>query len=76
MTQDEINTLFSITISIHQDKFFGKGERIDRNIVQEWVARQLATNLEIYTIPIGSSWGVLTTKEKYEEYWSKFSKLK
>lgn len=76
MTQNELNTIFSITISIHENKFFGNDSRIDREIVQEWVAKQIAISLEIFTIPIGSSWGVITTEDKYKEYWSKNSKLK
>lgn len=65
MTQDEINLLFAITITIHEDDWFGQRKNArDREETQEWVAQKLAER-EIYTIPIASSWGMLTTKEKY-----------
>ena len=75
MTQKEIDTIFSITITIHENKFFGEGKRIDREIVQEWTARQLAIMHEIYTIPCGSSWGVIVSEETYNNYWKENTKL-
>ena len=75
MTQEEINILFSITITLHEHKFFGEGKRANREMVQEWVARQIAVMHEIYTVPCGSSWGVITTKDRYDKYWEEHSKL-
>ena len=43
MTQEEINALYSLTISIHQNEWFGNTtKRRSRDEVQEWVAKQLA----------------------------------
>lgn len=76
MTQEEINVLYHITISIHEDEWFGKRKKQrDREEVQEWVSKQLALNLGIYTTPCGMSWGVLTTKEHFDEYWKEHSKV-
>lgn len=70
MTQEEIDTLYSITIILHEDKYFGKRKKpLQRELVQKWVAEQLAKTLNIYTVPCGMSWGVLTTKEHFDEYW-------
>lgn len=75
MTQKEIDVIFNITILIHEDKsftrksIFGRSKRADRELVQAWVAKMLAETLEIYTVPSGMSWGVLTSKERYEEYY-------
>lgn len=80
MTQEEINIIYNITILIHEDEWFKckktksiwnifrRQKRRDREEVQKWVARQLA-DIEIYTIPCGSSWGVTTTKEEFDNYW-------
>ena len=77
MTQEEINVLYSITITIHQEEWFGKRKKpMDRDKVQEWVAKQLAEALDIYTIPQGMSWGVLVDKKTFDEYWKENSKLK
>lgn len=77
MTQEEIDVLFSITITIHENEWFGKGKkRRDRNEVQRWVAQKLANALGTYTIPVGSSWGTLVPKFKFDEYWKEHSKLK
>jgi hypothetical protein len=71
MTQEEVNILYELTIIIHEDKWFGKRKSPrDREEVQKWVTMQLANNLNIYTTPCGSSWGVLTTKENFDKYWS------
>lgn len=85
MDNKEINLLFNLTILIHEDKWFednkSKGwfsnnkPRRSREEVQEWVAKQLAKNLQIYTIPCGMSWGVLTDKEQFDEYWKENSKI-
>lgn len=70
MTQKNIDAIFSIAITIHEDKWFGKREdKKDREEVQRWVAMQLAESEQIYTIPCGASWGVITTEEKFNEYW-------
>jgi len=72
MTQEELNVLFNITIMIHEHEHFGKRKKpLDRNEVQKWVAMQLADALNIYTIPIGSSWGVEVDEERFCEYWEK-----
>jgi hypothetical protein len=77
MTQDEINMLYSITIIIHENEWFGKRKKPrNREEVQEWVAKQLAECQNIYTTPCGMSWGVLTTKEHFDEYWNERSKIK
>ena len=76
MTQKELDVIFEIAITLHENEWFGKrNEPKDRETVQEWVAAMLADNLNIYTIPCGVSWGVLTTKEEYEKYWNEHSKL-
>lgn len=70
MAQDILDTLFSITIAIHEHEWFGKRNNPkDRDEVQKWVAKQLASTHQIYTIPCGASWGVITTKQKFNEYW-------
>lgn len=70
MTQKEIDTLYQITIMIHENEWFGTNKpRRDREEVQAWVADQLAKSREIYTIPCGSSWGILVRKERFDEYW-------
>jgi len=80
MTQQEVDTIFNITILIHESEWFlnrfgKKGlfskipKRRDREQVQEWVAKQLAS-IEVYTIPCGMSWGVLVTKEEFDKYWT------
>lgn len=70
MTQDEVNKIFAITISIHEDEYFGKkGKRLDREKAQAWVSKQLADSFGVYTVPVGSSWGSIVDKEYYDEYW-------
>lgn len=74
MTQQEINTLYEITITLHENEWFGKRRKPrDREEVQEWVAKQLASSLKIYTIPCGMSWGVLVDKQRFDEYWEEHS---
>lgn len=76
MTSDEIDLLYSLTITIHENKWFGKRNKPrDREEVQEWVSKQLALS-GIFTIPCGSSWGTITTKERFEEYWNEHGKIK
>lgn len=76
MTQKQINYLYNITILIHEDKWFGNNKkRRDREEVQEWVSKQLAETMNIYTIPIGSSWGVLVDEDKFNSYWEENSKI-
>lgn len=77
MTQGEIDILYSLTIMIHEHEWFGKRKNArDRNEVQEWVAKKLANCMDIYTIPCGMGWGILTTKERFDEYWNEHSKIK
>jgi hypothetical protein len=73
MTQKELDVLFSLTISIHEHEWFNKR---NRDQVQEWVAKQLAESLGIFTIPIGMSWGSTVSKEHFDEYWNKHGKIK
>lgn len=76
MTQEEINTLYEITIMIHENDWFGKRKKPkDRELVQEWVAQTLANTLQIYTIPVGMSWGMKVDENTYNEYWNEHSKL-
>lgn len=76
MTQEQINFLYKLTISIHEHEWFGKRDKPrDREEVQEWVSKQLALGMGIYTTPCGMSWGVLTTKEKFDEYWDERNKF-
>jgi len=65
MTQEEVDRIFAITITIHEDPWFKKKERT-REEVQSWVADRLAA-LGIYTLPVGMSWGSKVSKEHYEQ---------
>ena len=77
MTQEQINTLYNLTILIHEHEWFGKRKNLrDREEVQEWVAKKLASCMEIYTTPCGMIWGVLCSKEYFDEYWNEHSKIK
>ena len=77
MDQKQIDTLFNLTILIHEHEWFGKRKKPrDREEVQEWVAKKLASTMSIYTIPMGMSWGVLTDKENFNKYWDENSKIK
>ena len=69
MTQSELNALFAITITIHNNMEYFKS--LDRERFQDWIRKQLADALNIYTKPVGMSWGVLTSKEEYEKYMKK-----
>jgi len=76
MTQQEIDLIFTLTICVHEDKWFGEnGKRRDRNEVQEWVAMRLANMCAIYTIPCGMGWGVITSRKYFDEYWSENGKI-
>lgn len=76
MTQKEINLLFELTIMVHEQEWFGpRKKRRNREEVQEWVAKQLADSMEIYTTPCGSCWGILVTQEEFNEYWKEHSKI-
>jgi hypothetical protein len=72
MTQKEVDILFEIVAVVHQERYFGEcKKRLSLKDTQKWVAEQLANcSLHIYTIPMGSSWSHLTTKEKYNEYYN------
>lgn len=77
MTQEQIDILYSMTILIHEHEWFGKRKKPkNRNEVQEWVSKKLASCIGVYTTPCGMSWGVLTTKEDFEEYWNEHGKIK
>lgn len=76
MTQEEVDLIFSITISIHENEWFGERKKPrGREEVQEWVVKNL-TLRNVYTVPVGMSWGMLTSKEYFDEYWSENSKIK
>ncbi len=66
MTQEEIDLVFSITINIYEHPWFKEKKRT-REEVQNWVAEKLSA-FEIYTIPIGMSWGRKVDKESFEEH--------
>ena len=61
--QQIVDAIFLISISIYENKWFKEKERT-REEVREWVAKQLA-NFQVYTVPCGSSWGVLISEEEY-----------
>jgi hypothetical protein len=77
MTQEQIDTLFQMTIMIHENSWFGStvGRR-DRDEVQEFVAMHLSVCLDIHTIPCGASWGVIVDKDEFNDYWNKNGKIK
>jgi hypothetical protein len=66
MTQEEVNLVFSITITMFEDPWFKEKNRT-RDEVQEWVREKLG-NMGILTVPCGMSWGALANKEWYDEY--------
>lgn len=77
MDQKQIDTLFNLTILIHEHEWFGeRKETRNREEVQEWVSKKLASTMGVYTIPMGMSWGVLTDKENFNRYWNDNSKIK
>lgn len=63
--QDFINFLFNLTIVLYEHPWFKEKNRT-REEVQNWVAEKLA-EIEIYTVPVGISWGMLVNKEFYQE---------
>ena len=67
MTQKEVDVVFNITIMIYEHEWFKEKKRT-RDEVQAWVADQLAKACNIYTIPIGMSWGSIVSEERYNEY--------
>ena len=75
MTQKDLNTIFNITVILFEDPWFRDKNRT-RDEVQDWVRKQLAESLEVYTVPVGMSWGVLTDKETYNKYIKKIKKIK
>ena len=66
MTQEELNAVFSISLRIFEDPWFKEKARTKEE-VQDWVRHQLAS-LGNYTVPVGSSWGVISTEENYDKY--------
>lgn len=76
MNKELIDFIFKMSISIHEDTWFRSGDKTrGREVVQEWVAEQLALGFETYTTPVGSSWGTKVTKEEFEKYWKEHGKL-
>ena len=67
MTQKELDVIFNITIMIYENPWFKKKERT-RDEVQAWVSKQLAEAVEVYSIPMGMSWGHLVEEEQYDEF--------
>ena len=69
MNQKELDAVFSITILIHENPWFRtKKRRRSREEVQAWVADQLAKAVEVYSIPVGASWGTIVSRERYDEF--------
>lgn len=58
MTQEEIDLVFNLSITIYEDPWFKKKKRT-REEVQQWVSDQLL-EIGIHTKPCGASWGILT----------------
>lgn len=52
-----------------------KNQEIERKF-KNGLLKKLASCMDIYTTPCGMSWGVLTTKEKFDEYWDEHGKIK
>lgn len=69
MTQKDIDFLFNVTILIYEHPWFKEKGRT-REEVQNWVADKLAER-EVYTIPMGMSWGALVSEEFYNEHHKK-----
>lgn len=66
INQEFINLLFNITILIYEHPWFKEKGRT-REEVQNWVAEKLA-EWEVYTVPVGMSWGSLCSEEFYKDY--------
>ena len=76
MTQEQIDVLYKMMILIHEHEWFGERKKmIDRNELQEWIAKSFANHMGVYTIPDNMSWGTLTTKEKFDKYWKLHGKV-
>lgn len=78
MTLDEqqkvADFMFSIGMMIHTEDWFKDKSREE---IAAWIAtKALADGLEIYTMPIGMSWGNLSSKENFEVYYKKFYNMK
>ena len=74
--QEFVNVIFAITITIYESQWFKEKERT-RDEVQEWVAEKLA-EFDVYTIPMGMSWGALVSEGFYKEHKEKekYDKIK
>lgn len=81
MTNEEIQAVNAMLITLHMNKYFDKSlqepvNRIDIEDVVAWSAVQLAS-IGIYTAPVGSSWGINVSKDTYEKHYKKtIKKLK
>ena len=76
MTNNELDAIYQIAFMIHGNEWFGKRENPrDIKEVQEWVAKQLAGSLNVYIVPCGAAFGVLTTKDDFDKYWNENGKL-
>ncbi len=64
MTQKELNLVYNITVVLATDPWF---KNKSRDEVQEWVRDSLA-KAGIYSISLGSSWGVLCDEQTYNDY--------
>jgi hypothetical protein len=73
MTQKEIDLVFEMSLNIHEHPWFKEKTRT-REEVMDFVRAVLAQN-EIYTIPMGASWGVITDKEIFKKINSPLTSL-
>lgn len=65
MTQGEVDLVYRITIIMYEHPWFKEKSRT-RDEVQNWVREQLSQH-NIFTVPVGMSWGVLTDENYYIE---------
>lgn len=63
--QKLIDIVFSVAETVRQYKDLKNGSQ---EHLMEWVARQLFES-GFPTVPIGSTWGILTTEEEYKQYY-------
>lgn len=74
MTQHEVDVVFEIANMLHINNYFNKekfNKRIDMDIAMLWVAKQLGEAARVYTVPRGSNYGSLCSKEEFDEYQKK-----
>lgn len=74
MTQEEVDLVYSITIAMYEHPWFKEKSRT-RDEVQNWVREQLSAH-NILTVPAGMAWGVLCSKERYNQYSTEYANSK